>query len=433
MSSLKPGTVVAGRYKIQRMIGEGGMGEVYEALQHGLDRRVALKIIHPAKAKRDTTQGRFLREAKVAASLRHPGIVEIYDFGDDNGTLFLAMEFLQGEALRDWVDEDLPPLPIPRVLEVGAQIADVLVAASGLVHRDLKPENVLFDRTPDGRERVVVVDFGLAFLEDGDDQTGRLTREGAITGTPEYMSPEQARGDAVGPESDVYSLGVMLYEMLANRCPFLGDVATVLSRHLFVVPKPLQEVAPQRGIPSSLAELVHAMMDKDPALRPTAREVLLRLQTMEADGPERMSGRSEDEPRLGRAARMISVQRLSTVPPPRHSNGPRLPLGWLGPVDEDIELGLAANGLLPIELDDEAIPGGVPILFLPEATPEQVERLSKNHQVIADADRGDVSRLSTLLKVGAADVVMRPISADELARKALRLWKRHQRTSGDSN
>jgi len=426
--SLAKGDVVAGRYEVVRLLGEGGMGAVYEATQKGLARSVALKVILPAKAKAERSRRRFLREARVAASVRHPGVVEIHDFGEHEETLFLAMEMLQGGTLRKIVDEDLPPLPLERVVALGRAIADVLVAAghAGLVHRDLKPENVVLDRTPDGRERVVVVDFGLAFLEEGDEQTGRLTREGAITGTPDYMSPEQARGAEVGPATDVYSLGCMLYEMLAGECPFSGDTAIVLSRHLFVPPKALRERVPDRGIPGVLGDLVMQMLAKDPADRPDARRVRDVLDGLDPSRPLRMSARADDAPRIGRAARMISMSKSDTSPPPP-AEAERLRIGWVGLVDEELATALAVNGIDAVEVEEDALPSGLEVLFVAGASVDRVEELAASRLVIADAKPGDVARLQALIEAGAADVVMRPCSTEALARKVHRAWRRARR------
>ncbi|MGB9338064.1 MAG: serine/threonine-protein kinase, partial [Polyangiales bacterium] len=211
---LAPGTVIADRFVVEHQVGAGGMGKVYAAKQLGLERSVAIKVISPEDAAKPMARRRFEREARVASALRHPNAVEIYDFGTHGDTMYLAMELLDGTSLRSLVDIDLPPLSPRRACQIAADVADVLASAAsiGLIHRDLKPENIILDRTRDG-ERTVVVDFGLAYILESE-ESGRLTRAGEGLGTPDYLSPEQARGLSLSPACDIYSLGCVLYEML---------------------------------------------------------------------------------------------------------------------------------------------------------------------------------------------------------------------------
>ena len=296
MNDLPRGTLVGDRFEILERIGEGGMGTVYTATQRDLGRRVAVKVILPELARRPGARKRFTREARVASALRHPNAVEVYDFGELGDTLYLAMELLSGVTLRQVVDEDKPPLRPEQAVSYASQIADVLVAAQsiGLVHRDLKPENIILDRRADGSERVVVVDFGLAFVQEGQEDIARLTREGVVTGTPDYMSPEQARGVEVTPSSDVYSLGCLLYEMLCSRVPFFGNPTVLLSRHIFVAPTPLRELRPDLGISGALDDLVIAMLAKSPSDRPDARAVRDALRRVDLSRPERLGGLASD-------------------------------------------------------------------------------------------------------------------------------------------
>ena len=182
---LSPGTVIADRFVIDRQIGSGGMGTVYAAKQRGLERSVAIKVIAPEDAAKPMARRRFEREARVAAALRHPNAVEIYDFGTHEDTMYLAMELLDGLSLRSLVDIDLPPLSPRRACQIATDVASVLASAAsiGLIHRDLKPENIILDRTKDG-ERTVVVDFGLAYILESE-ESGRLTRVGEGLGTPD--------------------------------------------------------------------------------------------------------------------------------------------------------------------------------------------------------------------------------------------------------
>ncbi|MCA9705340.1 MAG: serine/threonine protein kinase, partial [Myxococcales bacterium] len=189
-ASLAPGTVIANRYVIERKLGEGGMGQVYQATQVNLRRDVALKLLHGNLPDHEAGRRRFIREARVAAALRHPSAVEIYDVGMDGPHVFIVMELLTGMVLRDLVLSE-HRLPLADALELTVQIADLLVTAHAipLVHRDLKPENIFVEHDREGRLRARVVDFGLAFIE-GDAETGRLTREGLVVGTPAFLAPE---------------------------------------------------------------------------------------------------------------------------------------------------------------------------------------------------------------------------------------------------
>lgn len=418
---LGPGDVIAERYRIERQLGEGGMGAVYQAIQIALKREVALKVILPHKTS-DKSRERFLREARVASSLKHPNVVAVYDYGDHEGTLFLAMELLGGPSLRALVDRDLPPLALERATSIAAQVASVLAAAASipLVHRDLKPENVVLDRSLDGRERAVVVDFGLAFVRDADDETGRLTREGAVTGTPDYMPPEQCRGAReLDGAADVYALGAMLYEMLTTRPPFEGSAAIVISRHLFVKPKRIREAYPEVEVPGALDDLVMAMLAKDPAARPSAKQVLEVLEGVRPDVPERMSGRAQG----GRAGRMVSIHASPDPATPTTTKR----VAWVGSLDVGVETTLAANGIEAIEAH-EGIPSDVAAVFVPGASLEAIEALVVTGiPLIADAPTGDVDRLTALLRLGVAEVCPVEAGAADLARKLARVIRRSER------
>ena len=432
---LKPGDIVAGRFELERKLGEGGMGVVFLATQIQLRRKVALKLILPEHAARKGARARFEREARVASALRHPNAVEVYDFGEHQGALYMAMELLTGVTLRSLVDLDRPPLPLVRALRYARQIADVLTAAAsiGLVHRDLKPENVMIETAADGSERVVVVDFGLAFMAEQGDM-GRLTREGVVTGTPDYMSPEQARGIEVTPATDVYSLGCMLYEMLTSNPPFQGDTAILISRHLFVAPTPIREAYPEVDVPGAVDDLIQRMMDKTPEARPSAQSVRDVLLAVDPAAPSR-HGATQGGRLLGRAARMGSQAPISTnaptmmsdsdnvlIPGPGATGG--LDVAYIGPNDEALLLGLAANGLFLRAYD--ATPARA--VFAPGLTPEEIATLSRaGEPVITDAPRGDMERLSQLLRAGAADVVVAPYDPEEVARKVARAIRKSER------
>ncbi len=230
-----------GRYRILKQLGKGGMGSVYLAHDTELDRKVALKVPHFTEAEGKNVRDRFYREARSAATLHHANICPVYDVGEMDGTLYLTMAYIEGESLSRFVDPN-KPLTQRQVATLVRKLALALQEAHsrGVIHRDLKPSNVMISK----RGEPVVMDFGLARRTTKGEV--RLTQTGAIIGTPAYMSPEQVNGDleAMGPQSDVYSLGVILYELLAGRLPFEGPMASVLAQIIAKEPVPPSMIRP---------------------------------------------------------------------------------------------------------------------------------------------------------------------------------------------
>ncbi len=267
-----------GPYRIASLLGEGGMGQVYEAVQEPIARRVALKVLHPEYSKNRDILERFFNEARAVNLIEHPSLVQITDFGyAEDGTAYIAMEFLRGETLGKRLHrmkEHSEQLSPTQALYYAWQVADALGAAhdKGIIHRDLKPDNLMLVPEPiaPGGVRVKLLDFGIAKLL-GTGQKGTSTH--ALMGTPRYMSPEQCRGAGhVDDKTDVYALGVIVYEMLAGRPPFLAEEPIgFLSQHLFETPPPLRELAPQ--VPDEIAALTHRLLAKDKTQRPTMRKV----------------------------------------------------------------------------------------------------------------------------------------------------------------
>jgi serine/threonine-protein kinase len=244
------------------------MGRVYCAEQVALGRTVAVKVVHPALADEELTSARFLNEARAASRLSHPNSVAIFDFGrTDDGRPYIVMEYLRGRDLGR-VAADEGPLPMPRVVDVLRQTLGALEEAHalGIVHRDLKPDNVVLEPLRSGLDFVKVVDFGLAKILQEDAQArgpGALTRPGLVCGTPEYMSPEQSRGDPLDGRSDLYSVGVVLFELLTGRVPFVADTATkTLLLHLTEPAPDPRDVAPERAIPAPFAALAARALAK---------------------------------------------------------------------------------------------------------------------------------------------------------------------------
>lgn len=254
-----PGTRIANRYRLVNELGRGGMAQVFEAVDETLDRRVAVKVLHPHLAADDTFVTRFRQEAIAAARLTHPGIVGVYDTCSDGTHEAIVMELLDARTLREVLDER-GTLDTESVRRIGLRLLDALEAAhnSGLVHRDIKPSNILL--CTDGR--VKIADFGIAKAEDHTE----ITREGSLVGTASYLSPEQLEGASVDRRSDLYSLGLVLYECLVGRIPFEGDSgAAVALARLHV--DPVDPRGYRADVPPSLATTVMRALRRDPAER----------------------------------------------------------------------------------------------------------------------------------------------------------------------
>jgi WD40 repeat protein len=257
-----------GHYRILKVLGTGGMGVVYQAEDLRLQRPVALKVMRPTLAASQSARQRFLREARAAAAIEHDHIVPIYEVGEDRGLPYLAMPLLQGESLDDRLRRQ-PALGVPEVLRIGREIADGLAAAHerGLVHRDVKPANVWLEGQ---RGRVKILDFGLARPRG---ESSQLTQQGTIVGTPAYMAPEQARGEAVDSRCDLFSLGCVLYRLCTGEPPFGGtDMVATLVAVAMDQPPPPHERNPQ--IPAALSALVMRLLAKDPAHRPASAQAV---------------------------------------------------------------------------------------------------------------------------------------------------------------
>src|SRR5918996_3473205 len=252
------------RYQITRKLGSGGMANVYLAEDQELGRRVAIKVLDDRHASDNQFVERFRREAKNAAGLSHPNIVSIYDRGEAEGSYYIAMEYVEGRSLKDRIVSH-GPLPLSAAIEVTRQILRALGFAHrrGIVHRDIKPHNVLLaqDGPGDGEPRFKVTDFGISRTT-----ASQMTEAGSIVGTAQYLSPEQARGAAVDQRSDIYSVGIVLFELLTGRLPFTGDTPLEIAmKHLSEIPKPPSEVRPE--VPADLDMVVLRALAKDPADR----------------------------------------------------------------------------------------------------------------------------------------------------------------------
>jgi serine/threonine-protein kinase len=288
-------------YRVTAAIGAGGMGEVYRATDTRLGRDVALKVLPSEMASDPERLDRFRREAKALAALDHPCIVTVHSVEEVDGVHFLTMQLVEGQPLDRLIPEG--GLPVERTLEIAAALADALAAAheKGIVHRDLKPANVMVD----AGGRVKVLDFGLAKVRAGLEgalrselPTQTKTREGVVLGTAPYMSPEQVKGQAVDHRTDIFSLGIVLYEMATGRRPFLSDSAAGLMAAI-LRDAPPSATSIRRDLPSSLAEVIARCLQKDPVARPqTARDLRALLSVVPKGVNTPLPDPTRDEPSI---------------------------------------------------------------------------------------------------------------------------------------
>lgn len=279
---------IIGNYRIVRLLGTGGMGAVYEAVHTAIDRRVALKVIHEHLAHKTDTIARFFNEARATNHIEHPSIIQVSDFGHaPSGAPYLVMEFLNGVSLDKRLEQLAARnerLDVATALQIAWQVADALTIAhaNGIVHRDLEPENLMLIEDPvaPSGERVKILDFGIAKLTGSNAPSTAQTAANAVLGSPRYMSPEQCAGaGGVDDKSDVYALGVILYEMLARRRPFDSTgVGELFLFHMTKEPDPLSVIAPT--VPADVARLVHKMLAKSKAARPVMKQVQSELSNL---------------------------------------------------------------------------------------------------------------------------------------------------------
>jgi serine/threonine-protein kinase len=292
-----PNTLIDGRYKVLSKLGSGGMADVFLAEDEQLGRKVALKLLHERFAADPDFVERFRREAQAAAGLQHPNVVSVYDRGAYGDTFYIAMEYLPGRSLKQLIREDAPVEPI-RAIDITLQIlrAARFAHRRGVIHRDLKPHNVIVDDA----DQAKVTDFGIARAGASD-----MTETGSIMGTAQYLSPEQAQGLTVREGSDLYSIGVVLYELLTGRVPFDADAAvTIALKHVSEAPPRPTQFNPT--IPPELEQIVLWVLNKDPADRPTDADQLITA--LEHARTSILSGEAGQE-----TARMAAVAALAAT------------------------------------------------------------------------------------------------------------------------
>jgi eukaryotic-like serine/threonine-protein kinase len=262
------GSLVDERYQIEEVIGEGGMGIVYLCKHKVIGKRVAMKVLRADMARDREVTRRFLNEARSASAIGNPHIIDISDFGQfPDGSTYFVMEYLDGVPLTRVIVSN-QPIPIHRIVHIALQLAEALAAAhdAGIVHRDLKPDNIFLVSRGNEKEFVKILDFGIAKVPSAE---GRLTRVGAVFGTPHYMSPEQATGTTVDHRGDIYSLGVILYEMASGRVPFDADnFMGILTQHMYKAPVPIRALVPLiQDIPPGLEAIILKCLSKRPEHR----------------------------------------------------------------------------------------------------------------------------------------------------------------------
>ncbi|WP_157069374.1 serine/threonine-protein kinase [Sandaracinus amylolyticus] len=426
-SDVMVGQILDDRYRILRRIGEGGMGIVYEAEHVIIEKRVALKVLRDDFSSRPEVVQRFRQEAKSASKIGNAHIVDISDFGETPaGAIYFVMELLEGEDLANVLQRD-STIPLHRAADILSQCCVALGAAhaKGIVHRDMKPENV-FLVTRDGRpDFVKIVDFGIAKMSDIETQGApgrKLTKTGMIFGTPEYMSPEQAAGKELDHRVDVYALGVIFFEMLTGRVPFVGDTFMgILTQHMFEEPPRMTAVNPSVSVDPSVEGFIDRALAKDPAHRfqtcEEMRDALSRALGGEDVRGGTFVGYGEPVKYKPKGARAVSPQAVTQELPA--AGGKRGGLGLAIGIGAGIGIATVAGvGLWLMGGGAEANGATTPVAEPPRGSPEVVPSATDagHAEATIDAGASEVATTPSEPDAGPSAIAVRVVTRPEGAR-----------------
>lgn len=425
---------LGGRFVLGSSLGAGGMGSLFRAHDERLEVEVAIKLLKRAHVADPILRERFRREALALSRLRHPGIVQVYDFGEtEDGDLYLALELVRGRTLADVVASDAP-LTLERAAPLFDQILAALETchAHAIVHRDVKPSNIMVaQREEDNTTSAKLIDFGLARIETAANVT--LTETGAVQGTPLYMAPEQCRGEAVGAEADIYSAGVVFYEALSGEAPFQGgDAATFMAQHLFVDPPPLGQLAPSTS--KGVAAVVHAALAKRPHDRPTARAFRDALSAALRGEDPQTAAETASRERRRTSTLERSDRAIGAVPLAQAESATGRVVVWMA-VDARsaaIRSCLGAAGFQCEAWSDDAVPeldaNGDDVLVVAASAVSRAARVHADQPrlPIVVVDVASPEETTAAIRAGASDMLLREAPDADLAPRIARLLRRQQ-------
>ncbi|MBI4701410.1 MAG: serine/threonine protein kinase [Deltaproteobacteria bacterium] len=445
----QPGTVLADKYRLDELLGEGGMGQIYRGEHLALRLPIATKIMHPHIAANPENTRRFYREARAISVINHQNVVRVLDFGQHQSTFYIVMEFIAGTSLEDWLGPMKIPPPLAHVVDIIGQVLSALEVthAHGIVHRDLKPQNVILTEDVAGKRLIKIVDFGLAHVDNAGDDTPSLTRSQTVAGSPKYMSPEQCRSLAVGPSTDIYAAGCVLTTLLQLVPPFEGEsMMDILAKQMFVPPSPLCRPPGAEPVPPLLEALRLELLAKDPAARPQqAAEVRQRL--YESVSPDaaavQLVTRKGELPRGSRAERSPGWTTPEPAPEGARTQGEpvaRVALvrqgGTSRGVDEHCTTGLEAQGVHVVSCaavaDAAAADPDVVLLDAGDDGPgardalAALTRAAPGARAVVCLANLSTADMKELIEAGAADVAKYPLDPAKLAKKVKRLVRQRR-------